>query len=535
MKKRLVACLLALLFIFVGQGAIVSSLGFEPAPYAPSSYHAYLEFLNFYEIPDNFIYYEELSFLGTFDGLCVNTDKNKDPDFTKEYYYRILPFEPLDERDFVTNDKETIYYIVRCPPLLPADINEAFDVEEMPKEQILEIYQAHPSAVHQEKIQDEVKWGVSNEFVFVLELPSLNLDFYKDYSDAVLEAFKKNEPAPEYPFAENPDYYPPCQQFWSEERRDDMIRTILYATLQQPYKNKYKAVLDSYIEELRALPLLDERYQNGNRKGFDVTEISFLGMLSSYQSTEGSEYEFGEFRFATNDPEIEIVLTVEAWDSSEIWDVPEGIPEGPDLRGEKFCLHYDFKGKRERSIYFLGDKIVVVNEQSKKKVTLTTTPQSALSEYPMVYDGGGFLSQLFSSLTSEYCAKLLADSLQKAMSGMTVPDLVWDGYQDEVLTISKNDTAGGETVSDSGTETDVPMTDDFTDGLSEPETDGTVDAPSTDGNAPDAPLTDGTDAASTDTPTDPASFPWVWVVVPAGVVLAAAATAALVIRKKKKQ
>ena len=36
-------------------------------------------------------------------------------------------------------------------------------------------------------------------------------------------------------------------------------------------------------------------------------------------------------------------------------------------------------------------------------------------------------------------------------------------------------------------------------------------------------------------PTDPAPFPWVWVIVPAGVVLIAAATTALVIRKKKKQ
>ncbi|MBP3300369.1 MAG: hypothetical protein J6M34_02545, partial [Clostridia bacterium] len=36
-----------------------------------------------------------------------------------------------------------------------------------------------------------------------------------------------------------------------------------------------------------------------------------------------------------------------------------------------------------------------------------------------------------------------------------------------------------------------------------------------------------------DIPSAPAPFPWLWVIVPAGVVLIAAATAALVIRKKK--
>ena len=105
------------------------------------------------------------------------------------------------------------------------------------------------------------------------------------------------------------------------------------------------------------------------------------------------------------------------------------------------------------------------------------------------------------------------------------------------------DVLGDSEESSTDSTTDLPADDETVDVSTETATltdaaptDGTVDTPSTDGNAPDAPLTDGTDAASTDTPADPAPFPWVWVIVPAGVVLiAAAVTTALVINKKKKQ
>ncbi|MBP3301473.1 MAG: hypothetical protein J6M34_08240 [Clostridia bacterium] len=112
---------------------------------------------------------------------------------------------------------------------------------------------------------------------------------------------------------------------------------------------------------------------------------------------------------------------------------------------------------------------------------------------------------------------------------------------DETTRTEDSDRSDGTT--DGGAVTDVPTDEGVVDVSTEtatltdvPSTDGTADAPSTDGNASDAPLTDGTDAetADTDTPADPAPFPWVWVIVPAGVVLIAAATTALVIRKKKK-
>ena len=103
---------------------------------------------------------------------------------------------------------------------------------------------------------------------------------------------------------------------------------------------------------------------------------------------------------------------------------------------------------------------------------------------------------------------------------------------DETTRTEDSDRSDGTT--DGGAVTDVPTDEGVVDVSTETAT--LTDAPPTDGTTSDVPLTYGTDAASTDTPTDPASFPWVWVIVPAGVVLiAAAATTALVIRKKKKQ
>ena len=63
---------------------------------------------------------------------------------------------------------------------------------------------------------------------------------------------------------------------------------------------------------------------------------------------------------------------------------------------------------------------------------------------------------------------------------------------------------------------------------------GAVDALPTD--SIDTLLSDGAASSTlTDLSGDSSPFPWVWVIVPAGVVLIAAATTSLVIRKKKKQ
>ena len=69
--------------------------------------------------------------------------------------------------------------------------------------------------------------------------------------------------------------------------------------------------------------------------------------------------------------------------------------------------------------------------------------------------------------------------------------------------------------------------------------DGTVDAPATDGTDSSAVSTDTAPAeidTATPAPAEQTSFPWLWVMVPAGVIIfGGALTAVLLIRKKRKQ
>ncbi|MBP3301495.1 MAG: hypothetical protein J6M34_08350 [Clostridia bacterium] len=145
----------------------------------------------------------------------------------------------------------------------------------------------------------------------------------------------------------------------------------------------------------------------------------------------------------------------------------------------------------------------------------------------------GFYADLFNAETFEKTAMLLYDL---TVHGKKVDPTIY-GDQTSSSGFSTNSVSGNPAVTDLPTDEGMVDVSTETAPLTEaPPTDGTVDAPSTDGNASDAPLIDGTDAETANTPADPAPFPWVWVIVPAGVVLiSAAATTALVINKKKKQ
>ena len=494
MKKYLTAFLI-IVFVFL------SAVGASASPYngpMRSNYNEYLDFLDENELPENFVYYEDLSFLGRFYKLEVSYGKDYKPDFTKDYYYEII--------SYASTRNNASWYKVRCPAPLAESASEIFGKDDLSKEQILEICEVQPGWTLQMQGADPSvpsRWGFEPECLFSL-------------SSDELDGFEGS-------WFLYPELYPDLDYNYTSpfvllsRNQEEMIRTLVYATLQPRYKKEYKSVLDSFRELCE-----DEVFREN---AFDIMDFEFLGMLSSYEFEPGSGYKYGEFRFATSDPEIEIVLTVEPADRSETWDVPKEMPEGSDLRGKKFY-------REESGVVFLGDSIVLPNK--KRKVTITTSPQSALAEYPQICDGGGFLAQLLSAETNEYCTSVLSRAANDACEEIYIPAR----YQQHPdfstdSTVGRSSNSGYVTPTDEGTVDVSTETATLTDAAP---TDGTDDALSTDGNASDAPLTDGTDAPPSDTPADPTPFPWVWVIVPAGVVLVGGGTAALLLlRKKKKQ
>ena len=350
-----------------------------------------------------------------------------------------------------------------------------------------------------------------------------------------------------------PDYYSPYYQLYTTERREEMIRTLLAAAFQQRYKNEYKSVLDSYV----GMSYEEDFYKSA----FAVTELSFLGMLSSYQSEEGNNYRTGEFRFATADPQVEIVLTVELSTSTKyqelrnlVGDLSRTLPEGPDLRGAQVQIDH---------MMLLEDRIVVFTLYHQ--ITLTTSPKTAFSEYPLVFDGGGFLAQLFSVDTAKGCFDILYDALMKAcyctvyMPEAVREKLPSDAYKDNsyeaITNVSGSGAPDAGLLTDkeaidvsSGTDTLINTSDsanveDLTDTAGNsattdqtPPTDGTDDLSSDGTDSPAASTDTDSTETDTDTPAEQTPFPWGWVAVPAGVIIFCGALAAvLLIRKKRKQ
>lgn len=502
MKKLLTLCLIAVLALCL----VVPSAAMEP-PYTPNPYHPldinayYYELLQMQDIPEGFVYYEDISFLGEFVELEIDPPTSPKGAYYCKYTLRTYKNEeePGDYYVGTGGAKIAIRFLIGNP------VSEI----SIPKDQILEsevLDVSYPGqdgedigAYGIEKLSLAMKYNKNNKpnpGYIILDFWSTRRDFLLGYY-----AERKGSPVTYSPFGE---FY---HQMYLEDHRDDMARTIFWSLHQRDFAKQYKKVVDSYIELITG--------PQSTPQSLNLAEFSFLGTLKSYQFDEGGNYETGEFHFATPDPEIDIILTVKDLDSTAnatMQNASTEIPEGEDLRGKHFCRKY-----KNGDVVFNENEIVVNNYVNNKSMTLKTSPEAALSNYPMYYDGGGFLSVLFSAEDNEYCSEYLLNSLLRATD---MPSFYIHSENSSGTTDSEvPDNTTTDVSSDGGVITDV-STDEGPEIATSDET-----VTSTDGNP--------TGSTSDNRPSAP--FPWLWVSFSAGLVVIAGVVVIVLIRKRKKQ
>ena len=521
MKKVFISVLIVTFALCFSLPSIASVPPYTPDPYRPEGIVEYYRFLQTQNVPENFVYYEDISFLGSFVRLELKQKNNFDAGYT--YTLKTYRNEEGGEDELYatlpTTFKVSFFHQGSAPEIL------------ISKDQILEsedltVYYSGQS--ENDPLEDfGLHYGDFNTVK-----PRLEMIYQKPKNAEISMSFSPTSwDTLFYYLAEwngTSVVYSPSGEFYHQmyfdDHREDMVRTVASVLHRRDYKRQYKEVFNSYYE-----------FTNGLSKGLDFSAFSYVGTLKTYQLNEVSNFETGEFRLATPDPEIDIILTVKDWDPSENANEPSvttEIPTGPDLRGQTFCRKYT-----DGEVVFGENEIVVKNSRYKKIMTLKTSPESALSNYPMYYDGGGFLSLLLSAEKNEYCSEYLFSSLAMAVA----ENLYYESSKP-----SSGTTNSASTNTDSTTDLSIDEgTGEVTD------TANAEDATGTAGNSATTdptPSTDGTDspAVSTDTllptssdpatPAEPTPFPWLWVIVPAGVIIFGGALAAVfLIRRKRKQ
>ena len=404
MKKLLTLCCIAILVLCFALPSFAMEPPYNPDPYHPKSLYAYNKLLQSVDVPEGFIYYQDISFLGEFvefeftskkldwhfyrytlrtyqeEEGEINGEHYAGSTFTVEIWHErknySLPQITIPKDQILSSEDLTVYYSGGSTPGWEIGTYGAPDTGILGL--MLQSGEEDLTSFESEIVQNKLIFSPSGRDWFA--------NFYAE---------RKDTPVEYSPFGEL------YQQWYFEDHRDDMMRTVVSSLLRRDYEKQYKEVFESYVN-------LVSGPQNP-RNALDLNVFSYLGTLKSYQFDEVSNYETGEFRFATPDPEIDIILTVKDFDPSENAresSVTMEIPEGPDLRGQTFCRKYT-----TGEVVFGENEIVVKNSRDKKMMTLKTAPESALSKYPMYYDGGGFLSLLFSSESNEYCSQHLFNSL----------------------------------------------------------------------------------------------------------------------------
>ena len=528
MKKLLTLCFIVILALCFTLPSIALSVPpYTPNPYKPESLYAYNKLLQSVDVPEGFVYYQDISFLGEFDKFefvqgnlewsyyryTLRTYQNEEGEVNGEYYVGntftvdiwhekknySLPQITTPKDQILSSEDLTVYYSGGSTP--GWEIGTYGDPDTGILGLMLQSGEEDLTTFESEIVRNSLTFSPSGRDGFA--------NFYAERKGTSVEYS---------PFGEL------YQQWYFEDHRDEMVSTIVSSLLRRDYEKQYKEVFESYVD-------LVSGPQNP-RYALDLNDFSYLGTLKSYQFDEGSNYETGEFRFATPDPEIDIVLTIKDLDPSADATEQNGtteIPEGPDLRGERFCRKYSFG-----EVVFDEKEIVVNNYSVNKTMTLRTFPESALANYPMYYDGGGFLSLLLSAENNEYCSEYFVRSLGWATGN---PYYTFPQSSSGATNTSVSDTALDEGMTtDSNPVTDTANAEDATGTAGNSAT--TDPTPSTDGTDSPAVSTDTAPTSSvTATPAEPTPFPWVWVAVPAAAVLVGGGLAAAVVllRKKKKQ